>query len=363
MRMNKLNSYRERIERARLKTGVSAVRAVLLLNLHHIRYLVGFSGSDGALLITARDVVLLVDGRYTTQARRETAVEVIEYRDQTEGIAQTFLRTKARELGFDAAAISYDRYQKLKSKLEATDLIPLTRELETLRSVKDETEIRLIKRAAAIASAAYESMLNSVRPGLEERDLALELEYKMRTEGAEAVAFETIFASGPNAALPHARPGDRKLAPGDLVVVDYGATFMGYQSDETCTFALGDIGSDQELIYSVVKEAHDIGLEKIRAGVVCKEVDAAVRDHIAKNGFGSFFGHGTGHGVGLEVHEPPRLGSFSDVVLEAGMVVTVEPGIYIPGKWGVRIEDLVVVKEDGCEILSRVTKELRKLAC
>lgn len=359
--MDKLNRYRERIERARLKTCVDGERAALVLNLHHIRYLVGFSGSDGALLITARDVVLLVDGRYTTQARRETAVEVVEYRDQIEGIAQAVLRAQARKLGFDAAAISYDRYQKLKSKLEATDLIPLTPELESLRSVKDETEIALIRRAAAIASAAYESTLDSVRSGLEERVLALQLDYNMRMEGAEAPAFETIFASGPNAALPHAKPGTRKLAPGDLVVVDYGATFMGYRSDETCTFALGEINSDQKAIYAVVKEAHDIGLEKIRAGIPCKEVDAAVRDHIEKNGFGPFFGHGTGHGVGLEVHEPPGLGNRSDFVLETGMVVTVEPGIYIPGKWGVRIEDLVVVREDGCEILSRVPKDLRTL--
>jgi len=350
-----------RVQRVRSKAKVDGTRAVLVLNLNHIRYLVGFSGSDGALIISDRDIFLLVDPRYTTQAQYEASAETIEYRDQIEGIAKTVLRTGANELGFDAAAISFDRYHTLKAKLGGIELVPVTGELESIRCIKDEDEIDLIRKAAAIASSAYVSMLSFVHRGIEERDLALELEYKMRAAGAEAIAFDTIFASGPNAALPHARPGRRKLAPGDFVVVDYGATFMGYHSDETCTFALGAIDPTQRLVYDVVKQAHDLGISMIRPGIACREVDEAVRRHIEANGFGDYFGHGTGHGVGLEVHEPPRLARNSDAVLEPGMVVTVEPGIYIPGKGGVRIEDLVLVRQHDCEILSQVPKDLRVL--
>ncbi|GAJ05933.1 unnamed protein product [marine sediment metagenome] len=183
----------------------------------------------------------------------------------------------------------------------------------------------------------------------------------MRCEGAERVSFESIVASGKNSALPHATPGFKKIEKGDFVIIDYGAVYGGYHSDETCTFVVESVTDRQKEIYSIVKDAHGRALDSVRAGVACREVDRIVRDHIEGAGFGKHFSHGTGHGVGLDVHEAPRLFTKADGSLEAGMVVTIEPGVYIPDLWGVRIEDMVLVKEDGCEVLTRIPKDLRIL--
>ncbi len=359
--MSDLSGFQKRIARIRSSLIQRRDFGLLFLNIHHIRYLVGFTGSEGALVVGSEKVFLLVDARYTTQAGNETDVDVIEFRDKIDGIRQIIDQTAIRELGFDASAASYDFYLNLKSKLGEIELKPLVSEIEAIRSIKDQHEISQIRKAAEIASAAMLSLLTSIKPGMEERGFALELEYLMRTGGAEAVAFETICASGPNSALPHARPGKRAFDIGNFVTIDFGAVFNGYHSDETCTIALGEIDKEQKEVYAIVKTAHDLGLEKIRAGVPCSEIDGTVRDYIEGQGYGAFFGHGTGHGVGLEVHEPPRLARNADMVLQAGMVVTVEPGIYLPGRWGVRIEDLVLVKEDSFEVLSKFPKDLQIL--
>jgi Xaa-Pro aminopeptidase len=354
-------SYADRVNRIRSQFLKHHHYALLILTLKHIRYLVGFSGSDGALLISNHDVFLFVDGRYTTQAAQESQAEVIEYKEKIVAVANTIIKMGFQEIGFDSAEISFEQYTSLVSNLQGIHTVPVSKELETIRCIKDNDEVKLIKKAAEIAASAYESMLESVRPGIEERELALELEYKIRTKGAEAVSFDTIMASGPNSAMPHATPGWRKLKNGDFIVVDFGAKYMGYNSDETCTIGLSELDKDQISTYSVVKAAHDMGLERIQAGVSCKEIDQIVRGHIEENGFGPYFRHGTGHGVGLDVHEAPRLALTSDLILQAGMVITVEPGIYIPGKWGIRIEDLILVKEEGFEILSGVNKNLHVL--
>ena len=329
------------------------------MDLQLIRYLVGFSGSDGALLLSGSHAILLVDGRYTTQAQQEATVHrVIEYREKMEGIATTSIQEDFRQINFDPATITLAQYLILKDRLPDTLLTPVKDRFGLIRIRKDQAEVATIRRAAKIASSAFNNVLKQIRAGMKERDLALQLDNLIRTEGAEAAAFATIVASGPNAALPHARPGERRLTSGDFIIIDYGARYSGYCSDETCTVALGPLSEDQNRVYAVVREAHDRGLEMIRPGICCKEIDRIVRSYIHERGFGEYFGHATGHGVGLEVHEAPRLAQTSETILEPGMVVTVEPGIYLPGQWGVRIEDLAVVTETGCDILTGVSKTL-----
>ena len=197
-----------------------------------------------------------------------------------------------------------------------------------------------------------------IRPGVREREIAIELEYRMQRNGAEQVSFETIVAAGANTALPHATPGDRRIADGDCVMIDYGAVWGGYHSDETCTWFVGRADARQREVYGLVREAHDRAIGAIRAGVACGEIDRIARSCLAEAGLDGHFSHGTGHGVGLDVHEAPRLAAGRQEILRAGMVVTVEPGVYLPGVWGIRIEDTVLVTEEGCEILTPTSKEL-----
>lgn len=354
--------HANRISRIRsMLTGLE-IEAVLFFDMRNIRYLVGFSGSDGALLVWENGVVLMVDGRYVTQAKGEArGAEIFEYSDKMDGIARVVTDAGLRSVGFESVAINFDHYLNLKGKLDGLVLKPISEEINSMRAVKDQDEIELIKKAVEISSQALASTLELVRPGIRERDVALELEYRMKGKGAEKVSFETIVASGKNAALPHATPGSRSIEDGDFVFIDYGAVYGGYHSDETCTFAVGSVTDRQKEIYGIVKEAHDRALDSVRAGVACREVDRIARNHIEIAGLGEYFSHGTGHGVGLDVHEAPRIFAKSESYLEAGMVITVEPGIYIPDLWGVRIEDMVLVEEDGCEVLTKMPKDLRIL--
>jgi len=349
-----------RISRLRAQLRRSNVEAFLFLDLKNIRYLTGFTGSDGALLVSGGKPVLLVDGRYTTQAGRQApGARVVLYRDKASGIADALSAGGFERVGFEPAVATVEILTGLRRKSKKVRWKPLQSELGAIRAVKDPGEIRLIGRAIRIAADALRSTLERIRPGVRERDISIELEYAMRVMGAEAPAFATIIASGPNSALPHARPGSRKIRPGDFVVIDYGAVWRGYHSDETCTFAVGGAGRRHEKIYAVVKEAHDRALEAVRPGAVCRDVDAAARGVIEKAGYGPLFSHGTGHGVGLDVHEAPRLSTLSDTVLEQGMVITIEPGIYLPGFGGVRIEDTVLVEKGGARVLTEFSKELQ----
>ncbi len=349
-----------RVARLRALLRRLGVEAFLILDLRNIRYLTGFSGSDGALLLGAGKPILLVDGRYTTQAKEQApGARVVLYRDKASGIADALSAGGFERVGFEPASVSVELHGALRRKAKKVHWKPLPSELGAIRAVKDKKEIESIRKAIRIATAALRSTLERMRPGVCERDIAIELEYKMLTGGADAPSFDTIIASGPNSALPHARPGSRKIRPGDFVVVDFGAASRGYHSDETCTFAVGRAGRKHEKIYAVVKEAHDRALEAVGPGVACRSVDAAARGVIEKAGYGSCFPHGTGHGAGLDVHEAPRLSTLSDAVLEEGMVITIEPGIYIPGFGGVRIEDMVLVEKCGARVLTEFSKELQ----
>ncbi len=350
----------KRISRLRSLLRHSQAEAFLILDLRNIRYLTGFTGSDGALFVGAGKPVLLVDGRYTTQACHQApGTRVVVYSDKATGIFDSLSAGGLKRVGFEPSVMSSELLEALRRRAKGVRWIPMQAQLGTVRAVKDSGEVRHIRKAIRIATDALRATLDRVRPGVSERDLAIELEYTMRMRGAEAASFDTIIASGPNSALPHAQPGNRKLRPGDLLVVDYGAVWQGYHSDETCTFVIGRAGRRHERIYALVKEAHDRALEAVRAGVACRDVDAAARGIIEKAGYGPLFSHGTGHGVGLDVHEAPRLSSLSEAVLEQGMVVTIEPGIYLPGFGGVRIEDTVLVEKDGARVLTEFPKELQ----
>jgi len=353
-------AYRRRLDRLLERLPHLGVDAILFFEMNNIRYLTGFTGSDGVFILRSDNGVLLVDGRYTTQAGEEAPqCEVVQYRDKIGGIVSVLGEKEVKRAGFEAAAISVEFHEKLRGKLAPGMLIPLTEALTGLRSVKDGQEVLLLRRAVDIATDALWQVIEEMRPGVEERTIALEMDYRMRALGSEETSFPTIVASGLNAALPHAHPGPRKLEDGDAVVMDFGAVHAGYRSDETCTFVLGRADKKFREVYSIVKDAHDRAIEAVRAGAACREIDRIARQVIEKKGYGQHFSHGTGHGVGLDVHEAPRLSALSDQVLEAGMVVTIEPGIYLPGHWGIRIEDMVLVKDDGCDILTKISKELK----
>ena len=352
--------YRRRLARLLERLPQLGVDAILFFEMKNIRYLTGFTGSDGVFLLLPDKSVLLVDGRYITQAGEEAPqCDVVQYRDKISGIVAALGEQEVKRAGFEAAVLSVELHEKLRDKLAPGLLIPMTEALTGIRSVKDDQEVLLLRKAADIATEAILQVVGLMRPGVEERTIALEIDYRMRAIGSEETSFSTIVASGPNAALPHARPGARRLEDGDAVVMDYGAVLGGYHSDETCTFVLGRADAKFREVYALVKDAHDRAIEAVRAGASCREIDRIARQVIEKKGYGMHFSHGTGHGVGLDVHEAPRLSALSGQVLEAGMVVTIEPGIYLPGQWGVRIEDMVLVKEDGCEVLTKTSKKLK----
>jgi len=334
------------------------VDVLLLLDMKNIRYLTGFTGSDGGLVVGKGRKVLMVDGRYINQAKREAGdVEIFEYRDKMDAIEEVLSYGGSVTVGFESAAMSVDTFCKLKEKLKGVELRGLSDGISTIRAIKDEGEIECIKKAAYISFQALAAVKDLIKPGVREKDIALELEFQMGKHGAEGASFPTIVASGVNSALPHAAPGARRLEEGDIVLMDFGAVYSGYRSDETWTFAVGRADEDQRRAYALVKDAHDRALEAVGAGVACKEIDRVARSCIENGNMGTYFTHGTGHGVGLDVHETPRIGIKSESILEAGMVVTIEPGVYIPDLWGIRVEDTVLVKESGYEILTNVSKE------
>ncbi|MDI9570804.1 MAG: Xaa-Pro peptidase family protein [Pseudomonadota bacterium] len=349
-----------RIERVYERIDPEEFDALLFFDMRNIRYLTGFTGSDGVLLLRPDRGALLVDGRYITQAAEQSPhCEVVRYADKVSGIAAALTEWEARRVGFEASALTVELYERIRERVGTARLTSLDGRLSCLRGRKDAEEISSIRRAIDIATETLTALLPFLNAGWSEREIALELDCRMRALGSEENSFPTIVASGPNAALPHARPGNRVLAAGDPVIIDFGAVYRGYRSDETCSLVVGRPDGEYLKAYAVVKEAHDRAIAAVRAGVSGREIDGVARRHIEERGYGPYFTHGTGHGVGLDVHEDPRLSPLSDQILAPGMVVTVEPGIYLPGRWGIRIEDMVLVGEDGCEVLTRIPKELR----
>ncbi len=324
------------------------------------RYLSGFSGSSAYLLIGLENAWILVDFRYWEQAAIESPdFEVVHLDGQ--GIGNVIHLCKSQDiycLGFEEDKVPVQIWRRWN---EAIPVVwrPLERMVERLRLVKTTEEIALIREAAAIAGDSLMEILPNI-VGQRETDVAFELEWAMRRRGAEALAFPTIVASGPRGSLPHAQPTSRVIQPGELVTLDFGARVSGYHSDETVTVATAQVSRELSHIYKVVAEAQAAGIAAVKPGNSPQEVDAAARAIIGAAGYGEAFGHGTGHGVGLEVHEDPYASpGVGDQVFEVGMTITVEPGIYLPGVGGVRLEDTLVVTESGCERLTRVPKHFR----
>lgn len=349
---------------AALAEGLTAahIDGLLVTSAANVRYLTGFSGSSGLLFVTQRDTLLITDFRYQTQAAEEVdgvARVVIESQSLWTGLWQNLAQLGQLEVaGFESAHLVHRDFQRLLEGGGRYQWRPTTDLIESLRERKDAGEVEKIRAAITVAECALERVVKSVRAGLTERGIAGLLEAALRDTGSDGFAFPTIVASGPNAALPHARPTARRVCGGDLLLIDFGAVVDGYCSDITRTFVVGRATDEQREVYEVVRLANERAAQALRPGMSGRDADAVARGYIEDRGFGEMFGHSLGHGIGLEVHEAPRLAKTADSPLVQGAVVTVEPGIYRPGWGGVRIEDDVHLSSGGAQVLTRFTREL-----
>jgi len=358
-----------RLDRLRSLFPKQKVDCLLVSGLANIRYLTGFTGSNALLLVQAETATFFTDGRYTTQARQEVAgagrtVKIVTAKKGLWPAAIKHLKAKRRfKAGFDSS-VSFALSKVILKGLGEKRSRAVSGVVERLRMIKDEQEIAAIRASAELNSRVLAEMLTLVKPGVSERDLAAEMEFRMRRLGAAGPAFESIVAGGENSALPHAHPTARTIRGGEFLLFDHGTMLNGYCSDMTRTVWVGG-GSGDLLrardLYATVLEAHQKAREAVRAGVRCKDVDRAARKVISARGWGKYFSHSTGHGVGLEIHESPRVAAPVKDKLPAGAVITIEPGVYLPGFGGVRIEDMVVVRENGAEGLTPSPKEFTEL--
>ncbi len=351
-----------RAGRLREQLAAAGCEALLVTKLVNIRYLTGFTGSAALLVVLPDELVFVSDGRYGEQAATQLPAAGVEARIEISGTGQQELVTAAvagvGRLGLEADAVTWAAQRKYAAEwFPEVELVATEGLVDGLRQVKDEGEVARIEAAAAVADAALASVGRRLLDGPTERDFGLELDTEIRRLGATATSFETIVAAGPNGAMPHHRPGDRRIVEGDLVVLDFGALVDGYCSDMTRTLVLGEPTATQARMLEVVATSQAAGVAAVAPGVACRDVDASCRDVLVDAGWGEAFLHGTGHGVGLEIHEAPRVAASSDATLAAGHVVTVEPGVYLPEHGGVRVEDTVVVTPEGCRALTRAPKD------
>ncbi|GGA30775.1 Xaa-Pro dipeptidase [Psychrobacillus lasiicapitis] len=346
---------------AKLRTAIEekGVDALLITNGYNRRYMTGFTGTAGVAIVSKNDAVFITDFRYTEQAASQIKDFRIVKHEKTliEEVAKQVAEMGIQSLGFEKEDLTYSSYELYKQAVKA-DLVPLSGLVEKIRLIKTDEEISIIKAACRIADEAYEHIVTYIKPGMTELQVSNELEFFMRKRGATSSSFDTIVASGVRSALPHGVASDKVIEVGDFVTLDFGAIYNGYISDTTRTVAVGEPSEQLKEIYQVVLDSQLLALEKVKPGMTGKEADAIARDYIASKGYGEAFGHSLGHGIGLEVHEGPGLSFRSDVVLEPGMVITIEPGIYLPNIGGVRIEDDALVTENGLEKLTHSTKEL-----
>ncbi len=349
-----------RLNALRAKLRERQLDAILISHPSNRRYITGFTGSSGFALVTLQEAILLTDFRYIKQAEEQSPhFKIVRH---SRRVFDT-LRETCRELGLSSLAfekdhLTYGQVEKLREALDGLSTVPVSGLIESLRMVKDEQELAILRKAVAIVDEVFNRIIQEIRPGLQEREIAIRMETMMRELGASGSAFDIIVASGPRSALPHGVASERVLEKGDLITLDFGAVYQGYCSDLTRTVMLGEPSPKQREIYEIVKEAQQAAVDGIRPGITGREADAIAREKIAAAGYGDYFGHGTGHGIGLDVHESPTVSPFGEQVLAPGMVVTVEPGIYLPEFGGVRIEDDVVVTENGHEVLTQSSKEL-----
>ncbi|MGH3800629.1 MAG: M24 family metallopeptidase [Pseudonocardiaceae bacterium] len=362
-------SYPRRRAALRERLRALELDALLVTNLLNIRYLTGFTGSNGALLVHAEGdegSVFTTDGRYRTQSQRQVPdLRRVIDRSSHLRLAKEATEAGIGRLGFESHVVTVDGHAALAKVTGADPLIATSRPVEALRSIKDDTEVAALRAACAAADTALAVLLadGGLRPGRTEREVARDLENRMVTAGAAGPSFETIVATGPNSAVPHHRPTDAQLCRGDLVKLDFGALVDGYHSDMTRTVVLGEPAGWQREVYELVAAAQAAGRAALRAGADVRDVDAAARDVIVHAGYGENFVHSLGHGVGLQIHEAPVLSQFGAGTLAVGMTVTVEPGVYLADRGGVRIEDTLVVSDGEPELLTLTTKDLVVVPC
>jgi Xaa-Pro aminopeptidase len=352
-----------RLPRLRARLEETPCQALVVTHLTNVRYLTGFSGSAGLLVVLPDEVLFVTDGRYREQAGEQLGASGVEARIEVRASAadQRGVVTGASRgvttIGLEAEHVSWAREREFASEwFPDAELVATHGLIESLRLVKDQGEIDRIAAACALADAALGEVRHRLSERPTEREFGLELDTAMRRLGAEGVSFETIVASGPNGAKPHARPAERVIDEGDLVVIDFGALVDGYHSDMTRTIMVGEASSTQARMLDVVAEAQQVGVDTVASGVTAATVDAACRAVIEQAGWGDAFVHSTGHGVGLDIHEAPRVAASSDATLAPGNVVTVEPGVYLPEHGGVRVADTVVVTSDACRVLTHTPK-------
>ncbi|AOM82662.1 Xaa-Pro aminopeptidase [Salisediminibacterium beveridgei] len=350
--MTKLEALREQL-------NTNHVDGIIVMSPYNRRYLTGFTGTAGVVLVTEDRAVFITDFRYTAQAAEQiSGFEVIEHKGPIhEEVAAQVKKDGLKSVAFEKDHVTFSQYETWNDALDAK-LIPVSGLVEKMRLIKSPEEIEVIQEAVDIADAAFTHIQSYIKPGVREIDVSNELEFFMRKKGAVSSSFDIIVASGYRSALPHGVASDKIIETGELVTLDFGAYYKGYCSDITRTVAIGEVDEKLKKIYHTVLEAQLRGVNHIKPGMTGIEADALTRDYIKSEGFGDYFGHSTGHGMGMEVHEGPGLSFRSDQKLEPGMVVTVEPGIYVAGTGGTRIEDDIVITEDGNRILSKSTKEL-----
>lgn len=348
-----------KLEKLRAAFEANGIDGILISSPFNRRYISNFTGTSGVVLISSDQAQFITDFRYIEQASKQCeGFEIIKFSDTIpQEVARQVKKLGIQKLGFEEDYISFSSYKVYDKEIEA-ELVPVSGVIEKLRLIKTDAEIKIIKEAADIADAAFKHILDFIRPGITELEVANELEFFMRKSGAVSSSFDTIVASGYRSALPHGVASEKVIEKGDMVTLDYGAYYKGYVSDITRTIAVGEPDSKLKAIYEIVLEAQLRGMEGIKPGMTGKQADALTRDYISEKGYSEYFGHSTGHGIGLEVHEGPSLSMKSELVLEPGMIVTCEPGIYIPGLGGVRIEDDVLITKDHNEALTHSAKEL-----
>lgn len=352
--------HKLRLEKLRSGFDECKIDSFLITFLPHLRYITGFSGSNGIALVTRSCNYLFTDGRYSAQVRAETGgwKIFITTTDLIEELGGKRLLRSGTRLGFDGNSILYSQLKNLKKNLPSVKFLPLVDYIEKLACVKDETEIASIRKAVDITDTVFTELLGIIRPGMSELDIAAEISYRHRKHGSQGDGFEPIVASGIRGALPHGRASQKKLKTGEMITLDFGCIVDGYHSDMTRTISIGRPKAEMKKIYQIVYDAQRMGTDTIRSGMKAAEIDHVVRTYINGKEYGKYFRHSLGHGIGLQIHEQPRLSVLSKATLRPGNVVTVEPGIYIPESGGVRIEDDVVVSGGHCDILNTSPKEL-----
>ncbi len=352
-----------RIEKILTIINSKGLDACVIRGMENIFYLTGFRGSEGTLVITKGDVLLITDFRYVIHAQETTKdVGIVELTRDKNALSDICGQYGIKKIGFDSGQTTYQMYKKWADTIRDTEFVPLGNEIDEIRKCKEPDEIDAIRKAIDIATNAFVEVFDKIRPGKKEKEIADDLEYTMRRMGATCPAFDTIVASGPRAALPHAVPTNKEIKAGETIIIDFGAQVDGYCSDETCTISIGEVNGKLKDIYSVVRDALKLALEKAKAGMPIKDLDTMVRGFIDDAGFGEHFRHGVGHGIGIAVHEAPAITSTGDGVLEENMVITIEPGIYLANIGGVRLEDMLLITGDGAKVLTRLRKDMLNIS-